>query len=217
MAGEPNKDRGITFYNETYKTGGWKYSFGKEYLWHRRHVVKRFGLRRGMRMLEVACGCGFHTNLFNRMGFDCVGVDRSESGIEWARSHHPKRTYYCCDFRDMPFEPASFDVVLARGLSSYHYDLASNEAFDATTTLVKHLKPAGVFIMLIITDLSGRREPDSIWHNTLEDYRRHFSSFSKRWSVDWAKGIAICALFNEPVGGLVNAQHDLPHMLVPAS
>jgi SAM-dependent methyltransferase len=201
MESEPNKDRGVRHYDEVYKTGGWKYSFWREYFWHRQHVVKRFGLRRGMRMLEVACGCGFHTNLFSRMGFDCVGVDRSEAGIEWARSHYPNRTYHCCDYREVPLEPGSFDVVVARGLSSYHYDLASDEAFEASRTIMKYLKPGGVFIMLIITDLSGRRDPGSVWHNTLDDYRRHFSSFGKRWSVDWFEGVAMCGLHNEPVEG----------------
>jgi ubiquinone/menaquinone biosynthesis C-methylase UbiE len=196
MAGELNDERGVAFYAKHYKTGGWKYSFWREYRWHRRHVIKRFSLKRGMRMLEVACGCGFHTNLFNRMGFDCVGADRSQAGIEWAKNRYSKRTYHCCDFREMPFVPASFDVVIARGFSYYHYDLASDEAFVATRVLMRYLKPGGVFVMIIITDLSGRH--DSIWHNTLADYRRHFSSFGKRWSVDWADGMAICALHNEP-------------------
>ncbi len=198
MAGEINEERGEVFYKDWYKTGGWKYSFWKEFWWHRRHVVKRFGLKCGGRMLEIACGSGFHTNLFNRMGFDCVGVDRSEAGIEWARTRYPRQRYYACDFRDMPFALASFDIVLARGFSFYHYDLTSPEALGATATLMRYLKPGGVFVMIIVSDLSGRREPDQIWHNTLEDYRRHFSSFGKKWSVGWVEGTALCGLYNEP-------------------
>lgn len=198
MTGGINEERGEAFYKDWYKTGGWKYSIWKEFWWHRRHVVKRFGLKRGGRMLEIACGGGFHTNLFNRMGFDCVGVDRSEAGIEWARSHYPKRRFHVCDFRNMPFKPASFDVVLARGFSFYHYDLTSAEALGATSTLIRYLKPGGVFIMIIVTDLSGKREADQIWHNTLEDYRLHFSSFARKWSVGWINGAAVCGLYNEP-------------------
>ncbi len=206
MTGEISDTCADTYYNEFYKDGGWKYSFLQQYLWHRRHVVKRFGLKRGLRMLEVACGCGFHTNLFNRMGFDCVGVDRSRRGVEEARRQYTKRTYHCCDFREMPFDPGSFDVVIARGFSYYHYDLAGDEAYEATNMLMRLVTPGGLFIMMIATNLSGRREPGRIWQNTLDDYRRHFSSFSMPWSVDWAEGTAICALHNAPTKGAINME-----------
>ncbi len=188
--------RGDALYNEFYRTGGWKYSFWQEYWWHRRHVVKRFGLRRGMRILEVACGNGFHTHLLKRMGFECTGVDRSREGIAWAQGHYPRSTYYRADIDDLPFARGTFDAVFARGCSRYHYDLMSVEALETTENLSSYLKPGGVFIMVIVSDLSGRREPDKVWHNTLDDYRRHFSSFGRKWSVDWADGMAVCGLWN---------------------
>ncbi len=199
MADQINVERGISSYDRLYAQGGWKYSFRQEYRWHRREVIKRFGLRRGARMLEVACGNGFHTDVFNRMGFDCVGIDRSEMGITKARERFPKWNYLCCDLRDMPFNREEFDVVIARGCSHYHYDLLSDIALETTDLLSKLLRPGGVFIMIIVSDLSGSREPDQVWHNVLDDYRRHFSSRGKRWSVDWVDGMVICGLYNEPV------------------
>ncbi|MFQ5495041.1 MAG: class I SAM-dependent methyltransferase [Phycisphaerae bacterium] len=206
MTQQLDDDRGVAFYQKFYQTGGWRYSFWREYLWHRRHMVKRFGLHRGMRVLEVACGSGFHTHLLNRMGFDCVGVDRSEAGIAWARRHYPLHVYHCCDLRKMPLDEGSFDAVLARGCSHYHYDLMDEIALDTTGLLMRYLKPGGVFIMAIATDLSGRREADKIWHNTLDDYRQHFASFGLRWSVDWVEGMAICGLYQSPVGEVVPAE-----------
>ncbi|MCC6234490.1 MAG: class I SAM-dependent methyltransferase [Verrucomicrobiales bacterium] len=198
MTVEADELRGDAYYNEFYKTGGWKYSLWKETRGHRKNVVKRFGLRRGMRVLEVACGAGLHTAMLTRMGFDAVGVDRSSGGIEWARQHHPEARYVCCDFREMPFEPQSFDVVLARGCSHYHYDLMSRKALHSTATIMRFIRPGGMFIMIIASDLSGQREPDKIWQNTLEDYRRHFEFFGLQSSVDWVDGMAICALYNVP-------------------
>ena len=197
MSGEIDEEGGQDYYTHFYADGGWEYSFRREYRWHRKHLVKRFRLRRGMRMLEVACGCGFHTNLFNRMGFDCTGVDRSRAGIDWAQAHYPKHKYHCCDVLDMPFEQHAFDAVIARGCSHYHYDLTDPIALETTRTLLRYLESGGVFVMIVVTDRSGRRDPDKIWQNKEEDYRRHFSSFGLEWSVDWVKGMAICGLRNQ--------------------
>lgn len=200
MTEQADPNRADAFYDDFYKTGGWKYSFWKEYWWHRKNVVKAFGLRRGSLMVEVACGNGFHTNLFNRLGFRCIGVDRSSAGIEWAQRHNPRSTYHCRDIMDeLPVPTGSLDVILARGCSHYHYDLGSAQAMDTTTHLIRYLKPGGVFIMAIVSDLSGRREPDKVWQNKLEDYERHFSSFDRRWSVNWVDGMAVCGLWNASV------------------
>lgn len=193
--------RGDAFYNSFFLDGGWKYSTWREYLWHRQHVVKRFKLRRGMQLLEVACGSGFHTNLFRRMGFDTVGIDRSSVGIEWAKRHYPKCQFHCRDlFDDLPVQRGSFDVVLARGCSHYHYDLASEKSLRTSQHLLEYLKPGGVFVMVIVTDLSGRRDPDKVWQNKLEDYERHFASFHRPYSVNWHKNMAVCGLWNSTLG-----------------
>jgi len=188
--------RGDPVYNDFYAQGGWKYSFWKEYWWHRRHIVRRFRLRKGMHLLEVACGNGFHTNLLRRMGLDTLGVDRSAAGIAWARSHFPRTRYHRGDlFGELPVEPGTRDVVYARGCSHYHYDLMSDQALGTTRHLLQYLRPGGVFIMVIVTNLSGSREPDRIWHNTLDDYRRHFSSLGSDSSVSWVDGMAVCGLW----------------------
>ena len=192
---QADPSRGDPVYNNFYAQGGWTYSFWKEYWWHRRHIVRRFQLRRGMRVLEVACGNGFHTNLLRRMGFSALGVDRSTAGIAWARSHFPRTRYHLGDlFGDLPVEVGSCDAVYARGCSNYHYDLMSDQAMTTTRHLLEYLRPGGVFIMVIVTNLSGSKEPGRIWHNTLDDYRRHFASFGLESSVNWVDGMAVCGL-----------------------
>ncbi len=217
MTVQADQERGDRAYNEFYREGGWKYSFWREFLRHRRHFVKAFGLRRGMRILEIASGNGFHTHLLNRMGFDCVGIDRSREGIAWARSHYPRWTYHQADADEsLPFPRRSFDVVYARGFSNYHYDLSGEKAMGSTQQLIDYVKPGGVFIMVIATDLSGRREPDRIWHNTLSDYERHFSSFHRRWSVRWHKGMVVCGLWNAPMPAPAQSPRSNETNLCPA-
>lgn len=190
--------KGEKVYNEFYSRGGWKYSFWKEYLWHRKHFVKRFGLRRGMQILEVACGNGFHTHLFNRMGFPCLGVDRSSAAIEWAQSHYPECTYHCLDLMgELPMPERGFDVVFARGCSNYHYDLESEQSLATTRHLMNFVTPGGIFVMMIVSDLSGDRPPEKIWQNRLEDYQKHFAQFGKASRVEWVpkEKMVICALW----------------------
>jgi SAM-dependent methyltransferase len=183
-----------THYETFYADGGWKYSFWREWWWHRRHFIRRFGIPRRARVLEAACGTGFHTNLLNRMGLDCIGVDRSETGIRWAREKHPQWRYILGDVRDdLPLEPESFDVVFTRGCGVYHYDLLDTPATRTTTELFRYLRPGGLFVLIVISNLSGRKEPDAIWQNTLEDYRSHVRAFSPRHTVDWHEGVAIAA------------------------
>lgn len=192
--------RGAAFYERFYERGGWQYAFWKEFWWHRRHIVKRFKLRRGMRMLEIASGRGCHTNVFNRLGIDCVGVERSQTAVRQARGRYPRWTYHCCDATEpLPVALASFDVVLSRGYSPYHYDLRAEPALAATRTLLPYVKPGGRFIIIIVSDLSGRRPPDGVWHNRIEDYAQHFAVFGRRWTIDHVDGMVIGALCRDVV------------------
>jgi SAM-dependent methyltransferase len=183
-----------TYYDAFYTEGGWKYGFVREWLWHRRHLVKRFNLPRGDRMLEIACGTGFHTNLFCRMGFDCVGVDSCETAVVIARETFPHREFHLFDAKsDLPFPESSFDVIVTRGCSLYHYDLQSPDAIHATTNAMRYLRTGGRFVLIIASDLSGRRDEGKIWQNRIDDYRRHFERFDPACTVDWHKNMVIAS------------------------
>ncbi len=182
-----------SFYDTFYEEGGWRYGTLREWWWHWRHMVRRLGLPRGGRMLEAACGMGFHTNLFCRMGFDCVGFDTCETATRIARETYPRREFHCCDAKGpLPFPEASFDVIVTRGCSLYHYDLAAPGPHEATRNLMRYLKVGGTFVLVIVSDLSGRRDPVKIWQNRLEDYRAHFAGYDPDCRVEWHKGVVIC-------------------------
>jgi len=185
--------RTASYYDTFYAEGGWQYDPAREKRWHQRHMVRRFGIPRGARMLEVACGMGLHTDLFCRMGFDCVGIDRCMTGIEAARAKYPQRAFHCADaLAPLPFPEESFDVVVTRGCSLYHYDLQAAGPLQCTTNLMRYLKRGGRFVLIIVSDLSGRRDPIKIWQNRIEDYRQHFHRFDAGCTVNWHRGVVIC-------------------------
>jgi len=182
-------------YDAFYTRGGWKYRLPREWWWHWRNVVRRFKLKRGMGMLEIACGMGFHTDLFCRMGFDCSGMDICETAVRLARERYPNRTFHQADATGaLPATAHSLDVVITRGCSLYHYDLSAPGPVAATENILGYLKPGGRFILIIASDLSGDRRPGQIWQNRLVDYREHFARFGQPFTVGWRKGMVICSL-----------------------
>lgn len=182
-------------YDAFYAQGGWKYHTLREWLWHRRQFVRRFNLKKNMRMLEVACGMGFHTNLFCRMGFDCIGTDICDTAIRLARYRYPNRIFRLADATgELPAEKGELDVIVTRGCSLYHYDLQAPKTVSATENFIQYLAPKGRFVLIIATDLSGRRDAGKIWQNRMSDYESHFAGFDLPFSVDWYKGMAICSL-----------------------
>lgn len=77
-------------------------------------VVRLVGPEPGADLLDCPCGYGRHSLEFARLGLHVVGADRSEAllaearrragGAEWPR-------WVAGDYRALPFEDASFDVV----------------------------------------------------------------------------------------------------------
>lgn len=70
----------------------------------------------GKRVLDIACGVGYGTQILMRSLPDSViGVDISEEAIEFARAHYevPGVKFVVGDATALPFEDNSFDVVVS--------------------------------------------------------------------------------------------------------
>ncbi|TDD85029.1 class I SAM-dependent methyltransferase [Actinomadura rubrisoli] len=80
-------------------------------------VVYRVRAQGGRRALDIGCGIGRHTQVLAQAGFEAHGVDRSETGLAHARELAAAKglemRLRTADFRDLPFESAGFDYVLA--------------------------------------------------------------------------------------------------------
>ena len=78
-------------------------------------VARLAGLEPGANVLDCPCGYGRHTIPLARAGYHVVGADRSEVLLEEARrrageAEWPK--WVRADYRELPFEDASFDCCL---------------------------------------------------------------------------------------------------------
>jgi SAM-dependent methyltransferase len=176
----------------------WRYGTprGRLYEWVkvRFKIIRRYRIQEGSRVLELACGQGYHVDLMRRLGMDVVGVDISRKGIEFARKQFPKSTYYHVDAtEDLPFPKEHFDVIWSHGAGFFHYDVTDAETEAVVRSHLQNLRSGGLYIVVISTDLSGRKPPgrtDQVWMNTLDDYRsmlrRHGMPFTVQWDADRA-------------------------------
>lgn len=135
---------------------------------------------RKVSLLEIGCGEGWHASLFAFLGLQVTAVDLSEKAIENAekRSIDGNPRFLCRDAALLAeeFPPASFDVILARGLSWFHYNLTGvqeqtgRNAEEELKKLLPLLRPGGRFVLSITTDYSGdirksvlMHTADSLW------------------------------------------------------
>jgi SAM-dependent methyltransferase len=98
------------------------------------------GLKRGDKVLDVACGAGYVAAAAHDRGADAVGVDFSASQVQLAGQTYPSIRFIEGDAEALPFQDGEFDAVLnAFGLPHIpNPDKAAAEAYRV-------LKPGGRF------------------------------------------------------------------------
>jgi len=75
-------------------------------------LLEAAGVRRGTRLLDVACGPGHAAAAAAVRGAQATGLDFAASMVEHARRNHPGLDFVEGDAEALPFPPASFDAVI---------------------------------------------------------------------------------------------------------
>ena len=133
------------------------------------------GLKQGSSVLDVGCGQGFFSYLFNKHGMRVLGVDLSETGIRIAESLYGQLgiTFTVSDVEAAAF-PEKFDCVFVRSCSLYNNGAFPGDG-EVTTKLLRHLKDGGVFIFVYNSNFSSKTS--STWrYHSLRDVQQHFSA-----------------------------------------
>jgi 2-polyprenyl-3-methyl-5-hydroxy-6-metoxy-1,4-benzoquinol methylase len=76
--------------------------------------IKRSGSQK-LRVLDLGCGNGSLSHLIAQQGYEVVGVEDSESGVNYARQTFPNCHFIQASIYDLPFAELenSFDIVLS--------------------------------------------------------------------------------------------------------
>ena len=113
-------------------------------------MLRALALPRGARILEVGCGRGIALPEFARrlVPAALVGVDIDPELVALARrrvaQHGVAATVVEGDVRDLPFDDASFDVVVDFG-TCYHVSGGRHGAHAALEQVARVLRPGGLF------------------------------------------------------------------------
>jgi ubiquinone/menaquinone biosynthesis C-methylase UbiE len=71
--------------------------------------------------LDIPCGTGRFSNLFDTRGCHTIGADLSVEMLQQARAKHPQQNFLCADIARLPFEDNAIDVgVCIRMLHLVH-------------------------------------------------------------------------------------------------
>lgn len=109
------------------------------------HLIKacigHMGLMTGARVADLGCGSGVFSDLLQRAGFHCVGLDISPKLIAIGKSKYPNVEFVEGDVEHLPFPEASFDGVLLSGII-HHFPDPSHCAAE----VFRVLRPGGRFV-----------------------------------------------------------------------
>lgn len=126
-------------------------------------AVFRAALRRGERVLDVGTGTGIGVAAARGSGCEVIGLDASAEMLAVARRELPDHEFIEADFNAMPFEPASFDVVL-----SVHALLFAEDPVAALREWRRVTRPGGRLSLSVPGPTE--RTPWSIYQDV---YERH--------------------------------------------
>ena len=95
-------------------------------------------------LLDLGCGTGRYTELFSRMGYKAVGMDRSEDMISMARQRNLNIQFDCGDICSFDLN-TKYDVVVAL-FHVMSYLTTDHDLRQAFKHIKKHLEPGGLLV-----------------------------------------------------------------------
>ena len=136
------------------------------------------------KMLDLGCGEGRHSFLFQSLGFKAFGVDYQPPALEKAlhrrrdfKKKIPRGPYFmAADIFNLPFFPQSFDVVLDYGCLHH---VRKNDFKAYLRVLLEVLKPGGFYILSSFST-DYKHHPDEKRTRNWLVHKGHYDRFFTR-------------------------------------
>lgn len=98
-------------------------------------------------ILDLGSGTGHQVELFNKNGFNCVGVDKSNAMVKKSKKNYPQNDYRVADFMNSSlYKPNSYDVITCFYFTIYYVE-------DKNTFLkncLNWLRPGGYLVLHLV-------------------------------------------------------------------
>lgn len=108
-------------------------------------LIKKFGEKSVHELLDIGCGTGTHAEYLVKKGYNVTGIDISKEMIEIANKKKLKNSTFLVGNAVKFNLKKKFDTVLSLfHVIDYHID--DNDLESSINSVVKHLKPGGLFI-----------------------------------------------------------------------
>lgn len=109
----------------------WDEIMGAEVAGKLREIVDKCGVKKGAKVLDVACGTGILTPILLEAvgeGGEVKGIDFAPEMVKRARAKNfgPNVRFLVADVMDMPFEDESFDQVFCNGALPHFPDIPAS-------------------------------------------------------------------------------------------
>lgn len=110
-------------------------------------IDKFIKLQENSAILDAGCGTGHQVELFNKEGFNCIGVDKSPAMIKKAQENYPDNEYYVNDFMNSQlYEPDTFDLITSFYFTIYY--IQDKKRFFKNC--LKWIKPGGYLVVHLV-------------------------------------------------------------------
>lgn len=111
---------------------------------HYLRLFRKLNLRRGDRILDVACGTGGWLRICDENGVLVSGVDLSDAAISICKGVMPEGRFYSQPAETLPFEDSVFDIVSCLGSLEHFIDPQ-----HSLKEMVRVAKPGANIVILV--------------------------------------------------------------------
>jgi len=109
-------------------------------------LIEKLQLKKGCKLIDIACGKGRHATYFNKKGMDVVGVDLSKNSLSAAKQfENSSLMFEMYDMREV-YKENYFDIA-TNLFTSFGYFDNENDNLNAMNAIAKNLKSEGLLII----------------------------------------------------------------------
>lgn len=138
----------------------------------------KYRIKKGVSVLDIACGTGKFSNYLNRCEADVTGIDISQNAIEIASQKYPDIDFVVGDAMNLPFPKKNFEIVFCHGFSLFNEpDLESTRYY--MEMIAEYLAEEGLFVFGKTSSLTDEMaENKSRMDHSVDTFVDFFSSLN---------------------------------------